>query len=157
MHNVKPISNSRDSTTPPPSDDVILAPKLINSKADDTKKVVEFKVQGKNYIRCNALTKRPKHMRQRTSPIWLQGEDLQLKEGDSSIIYYYCYIYKRLEKPQELSILTLYNTGQIATRVSPILLSLLLIYLQYRLYQMSASDSLAAARSFLATGVFDYK
>ena len=43
-------------------------------------------------------------MRQRTSPIWLQGEDLQLKEGDGSTIYYYCYIYKRLKKTQELSI-----------------------------------------------------
>ena len=35
---------------PPPSDDVILASKLTNSKADDTKEVVEFKLQGKNYI-----------------------------------------------------------------------------------------------------------
>ena len=31
---------------PPSSDDVILAPKLILSKADDTKEVVKFKLQG---------------------------------------------------------------------------------------------------------------
>ncbi|XTI85133.1 hypothetical protein V2W45_1372697, partial [Cenococcum geophilum] len=54
---------------PPPSNDIILAPKSINSKADDMKEVVEFKLQGKNYIRCNALTKKPKHTKQRTSPI----------------------------------------------------------------------------------------
>jgi hypothetical protein len=74
------------SVRPPPlSNDVILALKSIDSKADDTKEVVEFKLQDKNYIRCNALTKKPKHTKQRTSPIWLWGEDLQLKEGDGSI------------------------------------------------------------------------
>jgi hypothetical protein len=38
------------SVRPPPPSDVILAPKSINLKADDTKEVVEFKLQGKNYI-----------------------------------------------------------------------------------------------------------
>ena len=52
---------------PPLSNDVILAPKSINSKANNTKEVVKFKLQGKNYIRCNALTKKPKHTKQRTS------------------------------------------------------------------------------------------
>ena len=54
------ISLSAPTST---SDDVILASKSINSKADDTGEVVEFKLQGKYYIRCNALTKKPKHMR----------------------------------------------------------------------------------------------
>src|ERR1700722_15502993 len=35
---------------PPPSDDVILALKSNNSKADATKKVIKLKLQGKNYI-----------------------------------------------------------------------------------------------------------
>ena len=60
----------------PHSDEVILAPKSINPKADDTKEVLELKLQGRNYIRCNALTKKPKHTKRRTSPIWLWGEDL---------------------------------------------------------------------------------
>ena len=37
----------------PPSNDVILASKSINLNADNTKEVVEFKLQGKNYIQCN--------------------------------------------------------------------------------------------------------
>ena len=61
---------------PPPSNNVILAPKSINSKADDTKEVVKFKLQGKDHIRCNALIKKPKHTKQRTPPIWPWGEDL---------------------------------------------------------------------------------
>ena len=88
------------------SDDVILAPKSINSKANATKEVIEFKLQGKNYIQCNALTKKPKHTKQRTSHIWLWGEDLQLKEGDGSVTYYYYYICERLKKPQELPIVS---------------------------------------------------
>ena len=61
-------------------------------------------------------------------------------------------IWKRTALVQAtLMILTLYNTGQITIRASLILLSLLLIYLQYRLYQISASDSLAAIRSFQRT------
>jgi hypothetical protein len=32
------------------------------------------------------------------------SEKLQLKEGDGSIIYYYCYICERLKKPQEFPI-----------------------------------------------------
>ena len=48
---------------PPLSDDIILAPKSINLKADATKEVIKFKLQGKNYIRCNILTKKPKHTR----------------------------------------------------------------------------------------------
>ena len=34
------------------------------------------------------------------------GEELQLKEGDGSIIYCYCYICERLKKPQELPIVS---------------------------------------------------
>jgi hypothetical protein len=43
-----------------PSDDVILAPKLINPKADDSKDFDEFRLYGKQYMRCKALTKKPK-------------------------------------------------------------------------------------------------
>ena len=95
------------SVRPPlPFNDVILALKPINSKADATKEVIKFKLQGKNYIQCNALTKKPKHMKQHMSHLWLWGEDLQLKEGHGSITYYYCYICERLKKPQELPIVS---------------------------------------------------
>jgi hypothetical protein len=49
------------SVRPPPlSNDIISAPKSINSKAVAMKEVIEFKLQGKNYIWCNALTKKLK-------------------------------------------------------------------------------------------------
>ena len=88
----------------PHSDEVILTPKSINPKADDTKEVLELKLQGRNYIRCNALTKKPKHTKRRTSPIWLWGEDLQLKESDGSTTYYFYYLCEKFNKLQELPI-----------------------------------------------------
>jgi len=36
----------------PHSNKVILTPKSINPNADDTKEVLELKLQGRNYIRC---------------------------------------------------------------------------------------------------------
>jgi len=90
-----------------PSDDVILAPKSINPKATDaSNKVEEFKLQGKQYIRCGALTKNPKATRQRTSPIWRWGEDIQLKDGDCKVQYYYCYLCERAKAKQELLIVS---------------------------------------------------
>ena len=37
-------------------------------------------------------------------PIWLWGEDLQLK-SNGLIIYYFYYLYKKFNKPQELPII----------------------------------------------------
>jgi hypothetical protein len=51
---------------PPPYNDIILAPKSFNSEAVAIKEVIEFELQGKNYIRYNALTKKPKHTKQRS-------------------------------------------------------------------------------------------
>ena len=45
--------------------EVILTPKLINPKANSVEELLEFKLQGQNYIRCKALMKL-KHMKQRT-------------------------------------------------------------------------------------------
>ena len=42
----------------PHSNEVIFTPKLINLNADDTKEVLKLKLQGQNYIRCVALTKK---------------------------------------------------------------------------------------------------
>ena len=52
-----------------PTDDVILTPKSINLKADDLNDFDEFKLYGKQYIRCKALIKKLKATKQRTSPI----------------------------------------------------------------------------------------
>lgn len=91
---------------PPPSDDIILAPKSINSNATDASNTVEeFKLYGKQYIRCCALTKNPKATKQRTSHIWKWGEDIQLKEGDGKT-YYYCYLCERSKIKQELPIVS---------------------------------------------------
>lgn len=61
---------------PAPSDDVSLAIKSINVKADKSKVVEEVKLKGKQYIRCMALTKRQKNIKQRSLPIWKWGEDI---------------------------------------------------------------------------------
>ena len=44
-----------------PTDDVILRPKLINLKADDSKSFNEFWPYGKQYMQYRALVKRPKN------------------------------------------------------------------------------------------------
>ena len=52
-----------------PIDDVILIPKLINLKADNSKEVNKFRLYGRQYIRCKSLIKQPKYTKQRTLPI----------------------------------------------------------------------------------------
>ena len=47
----------------PCSDKVIFGPKSINLKADNTKEALELKLESQNYIRCNALIKKLKHMK----------------------------------------------------------------------------------------------
>jgi len=45
----------------PASDDILIAPKEINPNGTDaSRKVEEFKLNGKQYIQCRALTKAPK-------------------------------------------------------------------------------------------------
>ena len=89
----------------PLSNKVILTPESINLKANGTKELLKFRLQGQNYIRYKALIKKPKYIKQRTLPIQLQGKDLQLKDSDALITFYYYYIYKKLNKKQELSII----------------------------------------------------
>jgi hypothetical protein len=87
------------------SDDIILAPQSINSSASDPpSRVGTFKLYGKQYIRCGALTKNPKATRQRSSPIWKWGEDIQLIDSDSKTTYFYCYLCERQKRKQELMI-----------------------------------------------------
>ena len=93
--------------SPPASDDVILAPKSFSLKADESKTFDEFKLYGKQYIRCKALTKAPKHTKQRSSYIWKWGEDIQLKSSTDQRTFFYCYIYEQLKHKQELCVVSL--------------------------------------------------
>ena len=85
-----------------PTDDVILGPKSINPKADDSKSFDEFRLYGKQYMRCRALAKRLKNTKQRTSPIWRWGEDIFPKEPDGNTTFYYCWLCEKQKRLQEL-------------------------------------------------------
>jgi hypothetical protein len=88
-------------------EDIILAPQSINSSASDPPNPVEtFKLYGKQYIRCGALTKNPKATRQRSSPIWKWGEDIQLMNSDGKTTYFYCYLCERQKRKQELMVVS---------------------------------------------------
>ncbi len=89
---------------PPIFNDFILTPKLINLAHNKAVEVEEFKLYNKYYIQYSALIRGPKYMKQRTLYIWKWGEDIQLKSGSDSIAYYYCYLYKRIQRKQELLI-----------------------------------------------------
>jgi hypothetical protein len=92
---------------PSASDDVILAPKSFNPKADESKTIDEFKLLGRQYVRCKALTKTPKNTKQRSSYIWKWGEDIQLKSSTDRRTFFYCYICKRSKHKQELCVVSL--------------------------------------------------
>ena len=89
-----------------PTDNVILAPKSINPKADDSKEVDEFRLYGRQYIRCQSLAKQPKHTKQRTSPIWRWGEDIFLKDSNGKTTYFYCWLCEKQKRHQELMIVS---------------------------------------------------
>ena len=78
-----------------PSDNVILAPKSINPKIDDSKDFNEFKLYNKQYMWYKALTKKPKSTKQQISPIWQWGEDIFLKDLNGSTTFYYCWLCKK--------------------------------------------------------------
>jgi hypothetical protein len=63
------------------SDNFILAPLSMNPNRNPAALIEpdEFKLQGKQYIRCCALAKASKHTKKQTSIIWLYGEDIQVK------------------------------------------------------------------------------
>ena len=73
------------------SDNFILAPLSMNPNCDPAALIEpdEFKLQGRQYIRCCTLAKTPKHMKKRTSIIWLYGEDIQAKHDRKKFWYYY--------------------------------------------------------------------
>jgi hypothetical protein len=77
---------------PATTEDLYLAPSSINPKAEGAKEVEEFKLQGSQYIRCSALTKPTTNTKQRSSPIWKWGEDIQLVKNPNGKIFFYCYL-----------------------------------------------------------------
>ena len=54
---------------PSASNNIILAPKSFNLKADKLKVINKFKLLGRQYVQCKALTKTPKNTKQRSSYI----------------------------------------------------------------------------------------
>ena len=89
------------------SDRFILAPESFHPTARDDPNIViqpdEFKLYGKQYIRCSALAKPPKHTKKRTSIVWTFGEDIQLRK-ESEKKFWYCYICEKERRRQELPV-----------------------------------------------------
>jgi len=90
----------------PDSDRIILAPSSIsprqNNVANDALiKPDEFKLNGKQYVRCCVLAKPQKHNKKRTSIVWMYGEDIQLKQ-DPMKRFWYCYLCEQQHRQQEL-------------------------------------------------------
>jgi len=88
------------------TDRIILAPSSIsprrNDVADDTLiEPDEFKLNGKQYVRCCVLAKPQKHNRKRTSIVWMYGEDIQFKQ-DPTKRFWYCYLCEQKHHQQEL-------------------------------------------------------
>ena len=97
--------SSSGTPKPPDSDNIVLAPSSINPNHDSNALIEpeEFKLQGKQYIRCSSLAKPPKHTKKRTSIIWLYGEDIQLKQ-DATKKFWYCYFCEKQHCQQELPV-----------------------------------------------------
>jgi hypothetical protein len=85
------------------SDNIVLAPLSIVPERDPQALIGpdEFKLYGKQYIRCNSIAKPPKHTKKRTSVIWLYGEDIQLKH-EAAKKFWYCYLCEKKHDQQEL-------------------------------------------------------
>src|SRR3954452_3548143 len=93
------------------SDNFVLAPNPVEQHVDSsvTIKPDEFKLYGKQYVRCSILAKVTKHNKKRTSIIWDYGEDIQLKkEPDKK--YWYCYLCEKQRRQQELPVAGKGNT-----------------------------------------------
>ena len=63
----------------------------------------EFKLYGKQYVHCNAITKQPKHTKKRTLIIWKFGENIQLKREPEKK-FWYCYFCEKQHSRQELPV-----------------------------------------------------
>jgi hypothetical protein len=92
------------TSRPADSDNIILAPSSINPTRDPNALIEpdEFKLLGKQYIRCCSLAKPPKHTKKRTSVIWLYGEDIQLQRDGRK--FWYCYFCEKQHNQQELPV-----------------------------------------------------
>jgi hypothetical protein len=66
---------------PQSDDDIILAPPSINPRSSPSLQPDEFKLQGKDYVRCSSLARNPKATKKRLSVIWMYGEDIQLRDA----------------------------------------------------------------------------
>jgi hypothetical protein len=92
----------------PDSDRIILAPSSISPRRNDVADNTlvepdEFKLNGKQYVRCCVLAKPQKHNKKRTSIVWMHGEDIQLKQ-DPAKRFWYCYLCEEQYRQQELPI-----------------------------------------------------
>ena len=105
------FGQSASSTLKPSdSDNIILPPESINPRRNPEAFINpdEFKLQGKQYIRCSTLARNSKHTKKRTSVIWLYGEDIQLKHDGKK--FWYCYFCEKQRNQQELPIVGKGNT-----------------------------------------------
>ena len=90
----------------PDSDRIILAPSSISPRQNNVTNDAliepdEFKLNGKQYVRCCVLAKPQKHNKKRTSIVWMYGEDIQLKQ-DPMKRFWYCYLCEQQHRQQEL-------------------------------------------------------
>ena len=90
----------------PDSDRIILAPSSISPRQNNVANDAliepdEFKLNGKQYVRCCVLAKPQKHNKKRTSIVWMYGEDIQLKQ-DPMKRFWYCYLCEQQHRQQEL-------------------------------------------------------
>lgn len=96
------------------SDKVVLAPASINPKADPSKVIEEFKLQGKLYRRVCFDTKTVKQAnRDRRSLIWKWGEEIKLvgtTKGKEKESFYYCYLCEKESRQQKLLVLSSGNS-----------------------------------------------
>jgi hypothetical protein len=99
--------NTTHTTAGQDSDDFVLAPESMRSTAHDNPNMAirpdEFKLYGKQYVRCDAIAKPPKHTKKRTSIIWRFGEDIQLKKEPQKK-FWYCYLCEKQRRRQELPV-----------------------------------------------------
>jgi hypothetical protein len=83
--------------------DIILAPPSINPRSSPSLQPDEFKLQGKDYVRCTSLARNPKATKKRLSVIWTYGEDIQLRTN-SAKRFWYCYLCEKKRCQQELPV-----------------------------------------------------
>ena len=138
-------------TTARQDSDDFVAPESMRSTVHDNPNIViqpdefkDFKLYGKQYVRCNAIAKPPKHIKKRTLIIWKFGEDIPIEGARKEVL-----VLLQMLSSSRMKTSTLLHIGMNVTTHNPIWPAWRLIFLLFPQCLMKLSLSSAAPSSSL--------